>query len=56
MITIKSIARVPGFKTKVVVASNRVGVDPIGTIIGPRGERIKSVKALVNNENIELVK
>lgn len=55
IIEIKKIARVPGFKTKIAVITKQHGIDPVGTIIGPQGSRIKNVSDLINGEKIEVV-
>ena len=55
IIEIKSIARIPGFKTKVAVKSNQDGVDPIGTCVGPNGSRIKEIMNMINNEYIDII-
>jgi N utilization substance protein A len=55
IIEIKDIARVAGFKTKLSVTSHQVSVEPAGTIIGPRGSRIKSIQEQIHNEHIEVI-
>lgn len=42
-IEIVSIARTPGFKTKIIVASEYDEVDPAGCLIGPKGARVRAV-------------
>lgn len=56
LIEIKSIARDPGSRSKVAVYSNDPSIDPIGPCIGRDGIRIKSVRSLVANERIDIVK
>ncbi|MDE5553537.1 MAG: transcription termination factor NusA [Malacoplasma sp.] len=55
IIKIKRIARIPGYKSKIAVISEEQGVDPIGTCVGPKGERIKNISALINNEKIDII-
>lgn len=55
MIEITNIARIAGFKTKVIVKSKQTGIDPIGSCIGPRGSRIKPIIAEIQNEKIEFI-
>ncbi|MDR2369429.1 MAG: transcription termination factor NusA [Mycoplasmataceae bacterium] len=55
IIEIKDIARVAGFKTKLSVMSHQVSVEPAGTIIGPRGSRIKNIQEQIHNEHIEVI-
>jgi len=55
IIEIKDIARIPGFKTKVSLISHQNGVEPAGTVIGPRGSRIKAITEQIHNEKIEII-
>ncbi len=55
IVEIRNIARVPGIRTKVVVASNRYDVDPVGACVGPRGVRIQSIIRELGNERIDIV-
>lgn len=55
IIKIERIARVPGYKSKIAVISQEQGIDPIGTCVGPKGERIKNISALINNEKIDII-
>jgi len=55
-IEIVKIARIAGERSKVAVKSNSPNVDPVGAIIGPGGERIKSISAALDGEKIEIVK
>lgn len=55
IVEIKSIARAPGIRTKVVVASNRSDVDPVGACVGARGVRIQSIVRELGNERIDII-
>lgn len=55
IIEIKDIARIAGFKTKISLISHQSGVDPVGTIIGPRGSRIRNVVSQIHGEKIDVV-
>jgi N utilization substance protein A len=55
-IEVMGMARLPGQKTKVVLMSNDANVDPVGTVIGSRGSRIRSINEKMGSEKIELVK
>lgn len=44
IVEIKAIAREPGERTKMAVASKRDDVDPIGACIGPRGSRVQEIR------------
>jgi N utilization substance protein A len=54
-VVIKSIAREPGFRTKIAVISNEQGVDPIGACVGQRGTRIMAVINELGGEKIDVV-
>ena len=54
-VVIKSIAREPGFRTKVAVASEEEGVDPIGACVGQRGTRIMAVINELGGEKIDVI-
>lgn len=54
-IEIVQIARVAGFKSKVVIKSNVKGLDPVGTCIGTKADRIKAILTEMGNEKIEFV-
>jgi N utilization substance protein A len=55
LITIKKIARVPGFKSKVVVETYDDRIDPVGVCIGMKGSRINSIVRELSGENIDIV-
>jgi N utilization substance protein A len=54
-VVIKSIAREPGFRTKVAVESKEEGVDPIGAMVGQRGTRIMAVINELGGEKIDVI-
>jgi len=54
-INIDRIARVAGRKTKVVVSSNDEKVDPVGVMVGHKGDRINTVLSLLDGEKIDFV-
>ncbi len=41
MVEIKSIAREPGVRSKVAVASREPNLDPVGACVGPKGSRVR---------------
>ena len=55
IVEIKEIAREPGSRTKIAVASNDERVDPIGACVGMRGTRVKSITAELGGEKIDIV-
>jgi len=54
-VVIKSIAREPGFRTKIAVESVEDGVDPIGACVGQRGTRIMAVINELGGEKIDVI-
>lgn len=52
---IKMIAREPGSRTKVAVASNVDGVDPVGAFVGQRGTRVMAVNNELGSEKIDII-
>ena len=55
IIEIKGVAREPGVRTKIAVASNLPAIDPVGACIGVRGARIISIMNELNNERIDVI-
>ncbi len=55
LITIKSIARIPGERAKVAVESYDERIDPVGACVGVKGARIYTVVKELRNENIDVV-
>jgi N utilization substance protein A len=56
IIEIKAMAREPGFRTKLAVASVDNKVDPVGACVGVRGSRIKNIVDELNGEKIDIVR
>lgn len=54
-VVIKTIAREPGFRSKIAVASSMEGVDPIGSMVGQRGTRVAAVISELGGEKIDVV-
>ncbi|MBH39182.1 MAG: transcription termination/antitermination protein NusA [Chloroflexi bacterium] len=54
-VEIKAIARDPGFRSKVAVNSTQDGIDPVGSCIGVRGNRIQSIVNELQGEKIDVV-
>ncbi len=55
IVEIKALAREPGARTKIAVASNDSHVDPIGACVGMRGMRVKSITSELGGEKIDIV-
>ena len=54
-VEIVSIAREAGDRAKVIVKSNDANVDAIGTIVGPRGSRIRTLVDELHGENMDII-
>lgn len=55
LITIKSIARVPGERAKVAVESYDDRIDAVGACVGIKGSRIHGIVRELRNENIDVI-
>lgn len=56
IISINSISREPGYRSKVAVSSVDTQVDPIAVCVGYRGSRIKAVREELAGEHIDVVR
>lgn len=55
-VEIVSIAREAGDRTKIAVKSNDPDIDPVGTLVGPKGARVQNIVNELGGENIDVVK
>lgn len=55
IVEIMGVAREAGHRTKIAVRSNRAGVSPKGSLIGPMGARARAVMDELNGEKIDIV-
>ena len=56
VVTIKSIAREAGSRTKIAVHSGDVMIDPVGACVGQRGGRVDRVVQELKGEKIDIMK
>lgn len=54
-VEIKSVAREPGYRSKISVLSKESGVDPVGACVGPKGSRVRMVVSELRGEKIDVV-
>jgi N utilization substance protein A len=54
-IEVKGVAREPGSRTKIAVASVDSHVDPVGSLVGQRGVRVSTVMAALGGERIDII-
>ncbi|HRX64012.1 MAG TPA: NusA N-terminal domain-containing protein [Candidatus Absconditabacterales bacterium] len=55
LVVIEKIARSPGRKTKILVSSTDEKIDPVGVMVGHKGDRINTVLSLLDGEKIDYV-
>ncbi len=55
-VTIKSIAREAGSRTKMAVHSSDMMIDPVGACVGQRGSRVDRVVTELKGEKIDIIK
>lgn len=55
LVEIKAIAREPGSRTKIAVASSAPGIDPVGSCVGQRGTRVTAVSNELGQEKIDII-
>jgi N utilization substance protein A len=55
VVDLKAIAREPGHRTKIAVASNDPHVDPVGACVGARGSRVRMVVNELRGEKVDIV-
>lgn len=54
-VEIKAVAREPGSRAKVAVASNDPHIDPVGSLVGGRGVRVSTVMSELGGEKIDII-
>ena len=54
-VEIKSIARESGMRSKVAVAARQANVDPVGSCVGMKGQRIQKIVDELSGEKIDVV-
>lgn len=54
-VVLDSIAREPGYRTKIAVRTNDPKVDPVGACVGARGARVKSIVRELGGEKIDII-
>lgn len=55
VVEIKAIAREPGSRTKIAVASHDQNIDPVGSCVGQRGVRVNTVISEIGGEKIDII-
>jgi transcription termination/antitermination protein NusA len=55
LVSIRAVAREPGYRAKIAVESRVQGVDPVGACVGPRGSRVRMVVSELRGEKIDII-
>ena len=55
LVSIRAVAREPGYRAKIAVESKVQGVDPVGACVGPRGSRVRMVVSELRGEKIDII-
>ncbi|MDX9778236.1 MAG: transcription termination factor NusA [bacterium] len=55
IVEIRSIARFPGKRSKIIVESNDKRIDAVGACVGIKGSRIKAIVKELSGENIDII-
>ncbi|MFC1842844.1 transcription termination factor NusA [Candidatus Dependentiae bacterium] len=55
LVEIKKVARVPGYKSKILVYSHDKNIDPVGACVGVSGARIKPILKELGGERIDVI-
>lgn len=55
IVEIVSVSREAGDRSKVAVRSNDSNVDPVGTCVGPKGQRVQAIVNELKGENMDIV-
>lgn len=55
-VTIRALAREPGFRTKIAVDTRDPKVDPVGACVGARGGRVKNIVRELGGEKVDIIR
>jgi len=55
IVEIKGVARKPGDRAKIAVASTDPRIDPVGACVGIKGSRVQGIVNELNNERIDII-
>ncbi len=55
IVVIKAVAREPGHRTKIAIASTDSKVDPVGACVGNKGARVNAVVSELGGEKVDII-
>lgn len=55
VVEVKSVAREPGSRSKIAVYSNDEHIDPVGSCVGQKGNRVTTVMSELGGEKIDII-
>ena len=55
IVGIRAVARDPGFRAKISVASRDERIDPVGACVGMKGNRVQAIVRELSNERIDII-
>jgi len=56
LVKVRAVAREAGYRTKIAVASSDPRIDPVGTCVGLRGNRVKTVVRELGGEKVDIIR
>src|SRR5690606_27516094 len=55
VVTIRGVARDPGFRAKIAVSTKDERIDPVGACVGMKGNRVQAIVRELSNERIDII-
>ena len=55
VVTIRGVARDPGFRAKIAVSTRDERIDPVGACVGMKGNRVQAIVRELSNERIDII-
>jgi transcription termination/antitermination protein NusA len=55
VVTIRGVARDPGFRAKIAVSTKDDRIDPVGACVGMKGNRVQAIVRELSNERIDII-
>jgi N utilization substance protein A len=55
IVTIKAVSRDPGYRAKIAVTTKDDRIDPVGSCVGMKGNRVQAIVRELSNERIDII-